>query len=165
MIESGETRAKLNGALRDALRKEKLSFIEVSTESRAGNIIVVTIVTEADCQEKAERIFGDVAKRFKGIAIQCEFKTPEQLAQEKAATLRTILQALTSGEPYTLETIAKQASEPSWIINACLRALSAKGVVQPVNEYDDTPTWTIAKKNESYEAALAAAKENGFDIG
>jgi hypothetical protein len=165
MIESGETRAKLNGAMRDALRKEKVPFIEVSTESREGSVIVVTIVTAPDCQEKADRIFGDVAKRFKGTAIKREFKTPEELAQEKAATLRTILQALTSGEPYTLATIAERANEPAWVIDACLRALSAKGVVQTVNEYDDSPTWTIAKKNATYEAALAAAKENGFDVG
>lgn len=165
MIESGETRAKLNGAMRDALRKEKVPFIEVSTEAREDNVIVVTIVTGADCQEKADRIFADVAKRFKGTTIHREFKTPEQLSQEKAATLRIILHALTSGEPYTLATIAERANEPSWVIDAVLRALSAKGVVQTVNEYDDHPTWTIAKKNATYEAAIAAAKESGFDMG
>src|SRR5689334_20818817 len=130
MIDSGETRAKLNGAMRDALRKEKVPFVEVTTRALPGDVIVVTVVTGAESQDTADRIFGEVAKRFKGTAIRREFKSPEQLAQEKAATLRTILQALTGTEPYTVASIAERTHEPSWVIEACLRALSAKGIVQ-----------------------------------
>jgi len=165
VMEIGETKAKLNGAMRDALRKEKVPFIEVTTEVQAADVIVLTVVTGAESRDIADRIFGEVAKRFKGTTIRREFKTPEQLAQEKAATLRTILQALTAPEPYTLASIAERAHEPTWVIDACLRALSAKGVVQTVGEYDDNPTWTIATKNATYEAAVAATREKGFDVG
>jgi hypothetical protein len=165
MIDSGETRAKLNGAMRDALRKEKVPFVEVTTEALPGNVIVLTIVTGAESQNTADRLFGEVAKRFKGTEIRREFKTPEELAQEKAATLRMILQALTGTEPFTVANIAEQAGEPSWVIETCLRALAAKGIVQTVGEYDETPTWTIATMNATYEAALAAAKDKGFDVG
>ena len=165
MIDSGETRARINGAMRDALRKEKVPFVEVSTEELPGNVIAVTIVTEAESQETVDRIFGEVAKRFKGTSIRRELKTPVELAKEKAATLRMILQALTGTEPYTLASIAERAREPSWVIEACLRALAAKGIVQPVGEYDENPEWTIATKNATYEAAVAAAKDKGFDVG
>lgn len=165
MIDSGETRAKLNGAMRDALRKEKVPFVEVTTQALPGDVIVVTVVTGADSQVAADRIFGEVAKRFKGAALRREFKTPEELAREKAATLRLVLQALTGTEPYTLASIAERAQEPPWVIEACLRALAAKGVVQTVGEYDDNPTWTIATKNATYDAAVAAAKDKGFDVG
>jgi hypothetical protein len=161
----GETRAKLNGAMRDALRKEKIPFVEVTTEALPGDVIVLTVVTAVESQDKADRLFGEVAKRFKGTTIRREFKTPEQLAKEKAATLRLILQALTGPEPFALASIAEAAREPSWVIETCLRALSAKGVVQTVGEYDDNPTWTIATKNATYEAAVAAAKDAGFDVG
>lgn len=164
MIESGETRARVNGAMRDALKKGKVPFIEVSTEIREGDLVVVTVFTGPDSQDAAKRVFADVAKRFKAIEIRCEFKTPEELAKEKAATLRTILQALTGTEPYTVESIAETAREPSWVIAACLRALSAKGVVETVGEYDDHPTWTISSKNVTYAAAVAAAKDKGFDV-
>ena len=164
-MDMGETKAKLNGAMRDALRKDKVPFVEVSTELLAGDVIVVTIVTGVDSQPAVNRIFAEVAKRFKGTQIRAEFKTPEELAAEKAATLRIILRALTGGEPYTVETIAEQAREPAWVIAACLRALAAQGIVQTVGEYDDNPTWTIATKNATYEAAIAAAKEKDFDVG
>lgn len=165
MIDSGETRAKLNGAMRDALRKEKIPFVEVTTEALPGNVIVLTLVIGAADQDKADRVFGEVAKRFKGTEIRREFKTPEELAKEKAATLRLILQALTGTEPYTVASIAAHAREPSWMIETCLKALAAKGVVQTVGEYDENPTWTIATKNATYEAAVAAAKRSGFDVG
>jgi hypothetical protein len=165
MIDSTETRAKLNGAIRDALRKEKIPVVEVTTEVLPGDVIVVTVVTGAENQTTADRIFGEVARRFKGTTIRREFKTPEELAREKAATLRMILQALTGTEPYTVASIAEQAHEPSWVIEACLRALAAKGVVQTVGEYDENPTWTIATRNATYEAALAAARDGGFDVG
>src|ERR1700709_452664 len=130
-----ETRAKLNGAMRDALKKEKVPFIELSTaQASAENVIVVTIVLEAEGREKATRIFAEVAKRFKGIELRHELKTPEELAKEKAATLRTILQALTSAEPYTVESIATQAHEVPWVIVACLKALMIKGILQHVGE-------------------------------
>lgn len=165
MTGNGETRAKLNGAMRDALRKEKVPFVEVTTQTLPGDVIVVTVVTAADSRDAADRVFGEVAKRFRGTTIRCEFKTPEQLAREKAATLRTILQALTGSAPYTVETIAERANEPAWVIAACLRALSDKGIVQTVDEYDDNPTWTIAPKNATYEKAVRAAREKGFDVG
>ncbi len=165
MFESGEIRAKLNGATRDALRKEKIAFIEVTTELREGDVVVLTIVTGPESQDAASRAFGEVAKRFKGTEIRCQFKTPEELAREKAATLQIILEVLTGTEPYTAKTIAERTHEPAWVIEACLRALAAKGVVQTVGEYDDNPTWTIATKNGTYEAALAAAKASGFDVG
>jgi len=161
---SGETRAKLNGAMRDALRKGKVPFVEVTTEALPGDVIVLTVVTGAESQDTADRVFGEVVKRFKGTEIRREFKTPEELAREKAKTLRTILQALTGTEPYTVASIAKDANEPSWVIDACLRALSAKGIVETVGEYDDNPTWTIATKNATYDAAVAAAKEKDFDV-
>jgi hypothetical protein len=164
-MDIGETRAKLNGAMRDALRKEKVPFVEVTTEALPGDVIVLTIVTGAESQDAADRAFAEVAKRFKGSAIRREFKTPEELAQEKAATLRMILQALTGTEPYTLTSIAEHAREPSWVIETCLRALAAKGIVQPVGEYDDDPTWTIATRNATYDAAVAAARDAGFDVG
>ncbi len=165
MIDSGEIRAKLNGATRDALRKDKIAFIEVTTELREGDVVVLTIVTGPDSQAAASRTFGEVAKRFKGTEIRCEFKTPEELAKEKAATLQIILEILTGAAPYTLKSIAERTREPSWVVEACLRALSAKGVVQTVGEYDDDPTWTIATKNATYDAATAAAKAAGFDVG
>jgi hypothetical protein len=158
-----ELKAKLNGAMRDALRKDKIPFIEVTTEVLPGDIIVLTVVTGAENQATADRAYGEVAKRFKGTNIRREFKTPEALAQEKAATLRIILQALTGPEPYTTKSIAEQANEPAWVIESCLRALAAKGIVQTVGEYDDDPTFTISTKNATYEAAVAAAKEGGFD--
>lgn len=159
-----ETRAKLNGAMRDALKKDKVPFAEVTTQTQ-GDVIVLTVVTGLESQSAADRIFGEVAKRFKGTTIRREFKTPEDLAKEKAATLRLILETLTGTEPYTAATIAEKAGEPTWVIDACLRALSAKGVVQTVGEYDDNPTWTIATKNATYETAIAAAKDKGFDVG
>ena len=162
---SGETRAKLNGAMRDALKKEKIPFVEVMTVVLPGDVVVLTVVTAAESQGTADRIFGEVAKRFKGTTIRCEFKTPEQLAQEKAVTLRLVLRALTSPEPFTLAAVAEEAREPPWVIETCLRALSAKGVIQTVGEYDDNPTWTIATKNATYETAVAAAKDAGFDVG
>ena len=160
-----ETRAKLNGAMRDALRKEKVPFVEVTTQALPGDVIALTIVTAAESQGTADRILGEVAKRFKGTTIRREFKTPEELAQEKAATLRLILRALTATEPFAMASVAEEAGEPSWVIETCLRALAAKGVVQTVGEYDDNPTWTIATNNATYEAALAAAKDKGFDVG
>jgi hypothetical protein len=165
MVDSVETRAKLNGAMRDALRKDKVPFVEVSTQSLPDGAIVVTVVTGADSQSTVDRIFGEVAKRFKGIEIRRAFKTPEDLAQEKAATLRTILQALTGTEPYTVATIAEAAHEPSWVIENYLRDLALKGVVQTVGEYEDNPTFLIATKNATFEAALAAARDGGFDVG
>ena len=165
MIDNGETRAKLNGAMRDALRKEKVPFVEVATAALPGDVIVLTVVTAAESQDAADRVFAEVAKRFKGTAIRREFKTPEQLAKEKAATLRMVLQALTGTEPFTVASIAERAHEPPWVIEACLRALSAKGIVQTVGEYDDNPVWTIATKNATYEAAVAAARDTGFDLG
>jgi hypothetical protein len=165
MMIDGETKARINGAMRDALRKEKVPFVEVTTEVLPDDVVVLTVVTGAESQEKADRLFGEVAKRFKGTVIRRAFKTPEELAKEKAATLRLILQALTATEPFVMATVAEAAHEPSWVIEACLRALSAKGVVQTVGEYDDNPTWTIATKNATYEAAVAAAKEKGFDVG
>jgi hypothetical protein len=164
-MDTGETKAKLNGAMRDALRKDKVPFVEVTTEALPGDVIVLTIVTGAETQDTAARLFDEVAKRFKGTTIRRAFKTPEELAQEKAATLRIILQALTGTEPCTLASMAKDAREPSWVIETCLRALAAKGIVQPVGEYDDDPTWTIATRNATYDAAVAAAKEAGFDVG
>src|SRR5262245_38708647 len=128
MIES-EIRAKLNGAMRDALRKEKVPFVDLSTQSREG-AIVVTVVTGLDSQEKVNKIFGEVQKRgFKGTDVRCEFKTPEDLAAEKATTLRAVLEILTGPEPYTLATIAERTGEASWVIDKCLRDLSLKGVV------------------------------------
>jgi hypothetical protein len=165
MMDSGEIRAKLNGAMRDALRKDRVPFVEVTTEAQAGDVIVLTIVTGTESRAAADRVFGEVAKRFKGTAIRREFKSPEELAREKAATLRMILQALTGTEPYSVASIAEVAREPSWVIEACLRALAAKGIVQPVGEYDDNPTWTIATSNATYEEAVAAAKDRGFDVG
>jgi hypothetical protein len=159
-----ETRAKLNGAVRDALRKEKVPFVEVTTEAPPGDIIVLTIVTSTETQVAADRVFSEVAKRFKGIGLRREFKTPEALAREKAATLRMILRALTGPEPYTVASIAEHASELPWVIEACLRALTAKGIVQPVGEYDENPTWTIATRIATYEAAVAAARDMGFDV-
>lgn len=164
MDDSGETRARINGAMRDALRKDKIPFVEVTTAELPGNVIVLTIVAEAESQVMADRVFGEVAKRFKGTSIRRELKTPVELAKEKAATLRMILQALTGTEPYTVASIAELAHEPSWVIEACLRALAAKGILQPVGEYDEDPTWAIATKNATYEAALAAAKDKGFDV-
>ena len=161
----GEARAKVNGAMRDALRKDKLAFIEVSTEAVADNVIVVTIVIAAESQAAADKIFGDVAKRNKGLELRREFKTPEELAKEKAATLRMILQALTGTEPFTVASVAERSHEPSWVIVACLRALAIKGILQHVDEYDDHPTWAIAPKNATYEAAVAAARDKGFDVG
>ncbi len=163
MVDS-ETRAKLNGAMRDALRKEKIPFVEVSTEVVPGNVIALTIVTKAESQDAADRAFGDVAKRFKGTEIRREFKTPEELAKEKAATMRIILRALTGTEPYTVASIAERAHEWSWAIEACLRALAAKGIVRPVGEYDDNPVWTIAPQNATFEAAVAAARDKGFEV-
>jgi len=165
MVDSGEIRAGLNGAMRDALRKEKVPFIEVTTQVVAGDVIVVTIVTAAESREKASRIFTDVTKRFKTVELRSEFKTPEELAKEKAATLRLILQILTGSEPYTLESIAERAHEPSWVIKACLRALAAKGILQHVEEYEDNPTWAISPKYATYEVAVAATQAQGFDVG
>ena len=116
MIDSGEIRAKLNGAMRDALRKEKVPFIEVTTEALAGDVIVVTIVVASESQDLANRIFGEVAKRSRDVEIRREFKTPEELAQEKAATLRIVLQALTGTEHYTVASIAERTHEPAWVI-------------------------------------------------
>jgi hypothetical protein len=164
-MDIGETKAKLNGAMRDALRKEKVPFIEVSTEALAGGVIVVTIVTGAESQSTADRIFGEVAKRFKSTEVRCQFRTPEELAQEKAATLRMILKAVTGTLDWTVGDLAERSREPVWVIAACLRALAAKGILQDVGEYDDNPTWIIAAKNATYEAAIAAAKEKGFDVG
>jgi len=161
----GEMRARINGAMRDSLRKEKVPFVEVTTEVQPGDVVVVTIVTGAESQATVDRLFGEVAKRFKNMTLRRVFKTPEELAKEKAATLRTILQALTGTEPYTLATIAERAGEPPWVIETCLRALSTKGVVQTVGEYDDNPVWTISTKNATYETAVAAAKDAGFDVG
>lgn len=165
MIDSGEMRAKLNGAMRDALRKEKVAFIEVTTQSVADNVIVVTVVLPLESQEKAKKIFGEVAKRNKSAELRCEFKTPEQLAQEKAATLRIILEMLTGAEPFTVAGIAERTHEQSWVIVTCLRALAAKGILQHVDEYEDNPTWAISPKNPTYETAIAAAKDKGFDVG
>jgi hypothetical protein len=164
MIDGGETRAKLNGAMRDALRKEKIPFVELSTEEVPGDVIVLTIVTAVESQAAADRAFGEVAKRFKGTTIRREFQTPEELAAEKAATMKIILQALTGSEPFTVASIAERAHEWSWAIEACLRALAAKGIVQPVGEYDDNPVWTISPKYATYEAAVAAAREKGFVV-
>lgn len=164
-MDSGEIKAKLNGAMRDALRKEKVAFIEVTTEALEGNVIVLTIVIASESQKTADRIFGDVVKRFKGTEIRREFKTPEDLAREKAATLRMILQALTGPEPFTVESIAERSHEPAWVIVACLRALAAKGVLQHVDEYNDHPVWTIDPKYASYDVAIVAAKSKGFDVG
>jgi hypothetical protein len=61
--------------------------------------------------------------------------------------------------------IAERAHEPSWVIEACLRALAAKGIVQTVGEYDENPTWKIAANNATYEAAVDAARDSGFDVG
>jgi hypothetical protein len=149
--------------MRDALRKEKVPFIEVSTQ-QLPDVIVLTIVTKAETQATADRLFGEVAKRFKGTAIRREFKTPEELAKEKAATLRIILEVLTGSEPYTVASIAERANESTWAVVACLKALALKGIVQPVGEYDDDPVWTIATRYATYEAAVAAATEKGFDV-
>lgn len=165
MNDSGETRARINGAMRDALRKDKVPFVEVTTEEQPGNVVVLTIVAGVESQETVDRIFGEVAKRFKGTTIRRELKTPVELAKEKAATLRMILEAITGTEPYTVASIAERAHEPAWVIEACLRALAAKGILQTVGEYDDNPVWMIATKNATYEAAVAAAKDKGFDVG
>ncbi len=165
MADSGEIRAGLNGAMRDVLRKEKVPFIEVTTQVLAGDVIVVTIVTGAESRDKVNKLFADVAKRFKGTEVRHEFKTPEELAREKAATLRTILQMLTGTEPFTVASVAERTHEASWVIVACLRALAAKGILQHVEEYNDNPTWAISPKYASYEAAIAATQAQGFDVG
>jgi hypothetical protein len=87
--------------MRDALKKDKVAFIEISTEIRDANVIVVTIVTGPESQDAANKCFVEVAKRFKTFEMRREFKTPEELAGEKAATLRTILAKYTNSSKRT----------------------------------------------------------------
>ncbi|MFA9263115.1 MAG: hypothetical protein ACEQSB_07300 [Undibacterium sp.] len=133
MVVDGETRAKLNGAVRDALKKGKVPFIEVNTQSLEANVVIVTVVTGPENQDATNKLFAEVAKRQRGYEARLVFKTPETLAKEKSATLRTILEILTGSEPYTLTTMAERTNEPTWVVDACLRALSQKGVVKTLN--------------------------------
>lgn len=165
MVVDGETRAKLNGAVRDALKKGKVPFIEVNTQSLEAGVVIVTVVTGPENQDATNKLFAEVAKRQRGYEPRLVFKTPEELAKEKSATLRTILEILTGSEPYTLTTMAARTNEPTWVVDACLRALSLKGVVETVGEYDDHPTWTISSKNKTYAQSLIAARDKGFDVG